>query len=179
MLHADDHVALQATRDIEIRADETLTLRVGQSVLRLTPERIELTAPELRLSATHARIVMGDGHTTLDAEGRLTMRGEHVTVAARGAQLQLDANATLEGARVQLNSATTQRDREQTQGPELTRIVLASEAGRPLGARVFILRTREGREYLGITGPDGCAAVDVPDGGSVRFLDHAEVETGQ
>jgi type VI secretion system secreted protein VgrG len=176
-LVADDQASMHATRHLTLSADASVTLRVGRSVVRVTDERIELASPEIRLTADHARFTMHEGGAVMQVNQQLTLRGEQVTVAAAGAGVRLSSEAVIEGSRVALNTGSTSPARLHDPAQEPTRLRLTDDHGEPLGGRPFILRTREGQEYLGITGRDGRAEIDVPDGGTVRFLDLTEVRS--
>lgn len=175
-VHADDRATVHATRDLTLSADASITLRVGHSVIRVTPERIEMASPELRLTGDHARLTLAEGRASLHVEEQVTVRGQRVLLRGEGAGVGLSTEAAVDGARVLLNSAQGPGDRVRDPHGEPTRLRLVDDAGRPMAGRPFVMRTRDGQEYLGITGRDGRAEIDVPDGGTVRFLDLPEVE---
>ncbi len=168
-LYADDRATLHATRELTLSADASITLTVGRSALRITPERIELVAPEVRLSSGHARVTLTEGEVRVAAGEQVTVRGRRVLARSEGAGVALSTEAAVDGAQVLLNSPASARDRVDDPHADPTRVSLSDERGRPMAGQHFVLRTDDGREYMGILGGDGRAEIDVPASGAVRF----------
>jgi len=175
-LRVEGRSELSASGPNEIASDEELVLRVGQSSIRLTADRIQLSSPEILVGAEDATAKLGAGNISLITKGTLAGIADKVVMKGNGAALGLSSEASLDGARVLLNSPETAEDSVESEPVEPTVIELKDQDGNPLPYERYCIALSDGGTLAGVLDADGRAEVILEGGGEVTFPDLPEVE---
>ncbi|MFO0550934.1 MAG: type VI secretion system tip protein TssI/VgrG [Polyangiaceae bacterium] len=171
-LHATGSWNLGADQDLILHAERSVTIQCGDSVLRMTPDRVEITAKEIVVSGSESTLVRSEKSiVALDGEAKIA------APAARffgtGSSLELTKDVYAKGASIKLNyregdppSATSEEAQAETQPFKLK---LSDGAFQPYANRPYEL-TVDGRRYSGTTSGDGTVTEDIPKGATKAHL---------
>lgn len=181
ILHVEGASQLHGTGATEISSERGITLRCGDSLVRIGPDAIELTSPRVTVTGDEV-FLRGRDSTRLDTkkldvaveENTLIKSDKKIVLKGEGGQLQLDRNARLDGDLVKLNCAPDPVDDqapEEEEPLEPTTIELKDQEGKPLAGQRFILVLPDGSEVGGKLDKDGKAVVFVEESGDVIFPD--------
>jgi type VI secretion system secreted protein VgrG len=157
-------IHLGGTGSVELRSEQSLVLRCGESRVVLLPDAIELHAPHVRM--------FGQEDVVLEAKGPLFHLGEHAELSARTvkvtsskASLELDEDAHLDGARVLLACGGADPgafvDEEGKPLTQPLQLKLLAPDYSPYALKEFVVKSA-GRRIEGTTGPGGELDVRVP-----------------
>jgi type VI secretion system secreted protein VgrG len=160
-----------------IASDSEVVLACGRSFIRLTPERIEITSPEVVLSGECATIGIGE-EIWLETDGEIRGVGAAVRMSGSGSCLSLDADARLEGGAIQLQSPDPQSSERDEDTIDPTVIELRDDDGNPMANRHYRIQLDDGTEQAGMLDDDGRATVTIEGQASIVFEDLAGVERG-
>lgn len=171
-LHATGSWNLGADQDLVLHAERSVTIQCGDSVLRMTPDRVEITAKEIVVNGAQSTTVKSDKSiVALDGEAKIS------APAARffgtGSSFELTKDVYTKGAAIKLGyregdppKATTDAAPPETQPFKLK---LSDGAFQPYASRPYEL-TVDGRRYSGTTSGDGTVAQDIPKGATKAHL---------
>jgi hypothetical protein len=159
----------------QIASDSEVVLRCGESGIRVSAERIELYAPEIVLSGKDAALRLAAGDMSLVAKGRLQGVADKVLLKSHGAGLGLSSDASVDGARVLLNSPNRARDAVEPKTVTPTIIELKDRRGRPVPHRRYRVELSDGSALTGTLDENGRAEILTEVAGEVVFPDLAEV----
>lgn len=168
------HLSAMATQEID--SDDEIVLRVGPSSIRITKERIEISADEIILGAKDATQKMTEGNITLLADSTLAGIAQKVVLESDGGSLGLTSEASLQGSRVLLNSPESASDAVEHETPEPTLIELTDQDGQPLAYERYRIDLEDGSSVCGVLDADGKARVFLDQAGEVTFPDLPDVE---
>lgn len=145
-LRAGTNVAIGAGWDTNIVSGHAIRLRVKDSLLVIDETGVHIDAP--RFSVKAERIDLVGGGASLLLAGQVGLTGGEVVVSSKGAQLKLDADAHLDGAKVLLNCGPG--------SPSGATAGLSEERGTLVFEVIDPSAMAAGRTYtMKITGPDG------------------------
>ncbi len=166
--HVEGSVQRYAVGTQHIVSDKEILLTCGESLLRLTPEGLDVVVGKLRFVTDEVSLVATD-KVELFAEKQVALVAENIDVLAKKraivegekARLKLTQDASLDGATVKLNCSSEPDPLEPPdyEPPEPTDIELSDEQGAPLGGKRFVIVHGDGSEQTGVLGPDGKANV--------------------
>ncbi len=177
-LNVEGSATVSAMESISLEADRDITLRVGRSFVRIGEHGIQLSASSVTLGGSNAQICAADGEIRLTADERLQGVADTVVLKASGAALGLRSEASVEGARVLLNSPGQASDSIETSEREPMRLEVVDQDGSPIPYERFIITLDGGGEHMGYLDDRGKAVVDLSGPGRVTFPDLNDVEEG-
>jgi type VI secretion system secreted protein VgrG len=172
-LHVEGTTRLSSTRTLEIAADEELTLRCGQSAVRITAQGIELSAPSVSIRSGKTALTLADEGMRAHASGaRAQMLGDTLIFQTdQGASIAMAREVKLDGKQILLNSPERAEDPKPEEPPPPTRIELVDQEGHPLAHQRYIVLLDDGAQQSGVLDADGKAEIHVKGSGRVVFPD--------
>ncbi|MFO0547071.1 MAG: type VI secretion system tip protein TssI/VgrG [Polyangiaceae bacterium] len=170
------HLTLHAAKGVTIMGgayaieidDEGIHLRVGETVVSLSEQRLYAVAEELRLHATKEMSHACKGaflKLATDAE----LAGDKVALHADAASLELDASARLRSAQIRLDGGHDAKTKEpelekvdaREDKPHVIRLHLRDERGEPYRNVPYKLTIDGVEQPAGRTGSDGLVEASV------------------
>ena len=176
VMHVEGSHQLGATGPIEFKSDQQLTLRCGESMIRLTPDAIELKSKSLVLQGEGARLRITASKVQLQADVRIQGVAEQVLLKSSGAALGLTSEAAVDGSQVLLNSPNSAQDAIEDAAPQLTTIELVDDEGNPLANQPFRIVRADGSELSGALDDEGKAEIELEDDADIIFPGVSDVE---
>ncbi|MFO0630244.1 MAG: type VI secretion system tip protein TssI/VgrG [Polyangiales bacterium] len=179
VLYAHDRAELGASRVVEIRADEALVLRCGTSLVRLTPTRVEVLGQEVIVAGEDTRVTLREGVARARATKEVQLAAERVLArSTQGGAVGVGSDVEVLGAQVRVDGpdAGTALTRDPTPPP--TRIALRDADGAPIPFARFEITLDDGSRLAGVLDAEGRAALELDQGGQVRFVDHPDARMG-
>ncbi|EYF08186.1 type VI secretion system tip protein TssI/VgrG [Chondromyces apiculatus] len=168
--HVDGTYAVAATGGLSLLSQETITLRVGSSVLEIADGAITLKAPVIRLQASEQLTAEGNGpRLSLGDDAELVAKT--VQLFSEKARLELDRDAILKGDKVLLNCTSRDPQAEAARGEvkkKPFRVQLTDVDFEPYARKHFVLRAGPAR-IEGETDADGHASAEIPE--DARLVD--------
>ena len=138
-VHVEGSSTSYASGSVLLSSDKDIELRVGDSVLRITAEGIELAGPNLRINGD-AFELRANETLVMDAPDQITMKSDKVLMQSESAFLGLGKVAKLKGELVKLNCDDDPVDElDPPEEPTLTVIQLNDEDGKPIPNQRFVL----------------------------------------
>jgi type VI secretion system secreted protein VgrG len=169
VVHVEGFAELDGTHMARVSSERELQLVCGRSLLRMTPDQIELVAPTVRLTGEGASVVLHNGEAKVSSTDKATVVAERITLKATAASLGLDREARLGGDMVRLGvTDDASRDPEEERPPP-TRIELVDQDGNPLAHQRFKLVFRDGSSRAGLLDAHGAAVIDLEENATVEF----------
>jgi len=175
VLHVEGSHRVSATNNVEITADEALVLRCGESVLRLTPDSVEIASQNIVLQGDGARLRLMSSTAKLQADDRVQAVANQVLLKASGAALGLSSEAAVEGSRVLLNSPAQAQDSVEDEPVEMTTIELVDEEGNPIADQPYRIIIGD-REISGVLDDEGKAEIELDEDAEIVFPGVTDVE---
>lgn len=171
----DVHGAMRGTasKTLELVAHDGLTLRCGDSVIELTPERVRITSKEVSVLGKDTATLSASG-PKLVLDGKAVLKADEIRIVGAESLVHLTKTAEVRGTSVAIG--TTQPppndDPSKDEKPDLPhlRVKVLDGAHRPLANRKFTVAVM-GTRQEGTT--DGSGFVDVP---VPKSADMAELE---
>lgn len=161
---------------LQLASDEEILLRCGQSSIRVSDGRIEITSPEIILAAEDATQRLGGGDVTMLTTGRLQAIADTALIKSSGASFSLTSEAAIDGAKVLLNSPENADDSVTPEQIEPTILELRDQDGRPVAHQRYRIELADGTALTGVLDDEGRAEVRIEGSAEVVFPDRAEVE---
>jgi len=170
-LHVEGSSTQHATGAIRLSSDKNVEIAVGDSLLRMTPDAIELSSPNLVLRGETLETRATES-MAFEAPEQITLKSEKVMLESASAFLGLGKVAKLKGELVKLNCEDDPVDElESPEPPKLTTIALTDEDGKPLPNRRFVLVLADGTERSGTLDDKGEAELELEQSGEIIFPD--------
>ena len=161
VLHVEGTTDLVGRELTEIRSDEGIRLRCGESVVAITPEHIELVSPKLSLRSPDASVVVDGDKLALHAKADAVVKsGDTVLVASLGASLSLQSEVKASGSRILLNAPDFAQDPARAEPPPPTTIDVVDARGKPLPYSRCVVVLGDGSERSYFTDEDGRVTLD-------------------
>jgi type VI secretion system secreted protein VgrG len=111
-------VSVQTTKKLSFQADEGITLTCGSSVVKITPDEVQVLSKKLTFKGLDEVSVRGGGAALMKLHKSFELTASDVQLKGPGAKLSLGATASLTGAQVSLGNgsgaSTTDRTSEET-----------------------------------------------------------------
>lgn len=167
-----------ATERIELTSEKEIVFRVGKSQLRLTEDKIEISAPTVATVGGAAGLTVGDDGMDMRSKSATQIVSESLLIKTEGASLAMAKEVKVDGEKILLNSPEQAKDPEPPEPPEPTAVELLDGEGNPLAYQRFVVAYEDGSEQTGVTDKDGKAEVVTEKGGTIVFPDLSEVEAG-
>lgn len=170
-LHVEGTATSYSTGTMLHSSDKNIELRVGDSVIRISEEGIELAGPKLRLNGDVFEL-RADETLVMEAPDQVTLKSKKVLMESESAFFGLGKVAKLKGELVKLNCEDDPVDElDPPEPPKLTTIELADDDGKPIPNQRFVLVLPDGSELTGTLDEQGKAEIEVAESGEVIFPD--------
>ncbi len=170
-VHVEGSTTSYASGTMRMESDKDIELRVGESVLRITEEGIEMTGKSLRINGD-ALELRAEDTLAIEAPTQVTMKSNKVLMESESAFLGLAKVAKLKGELVKLNCDDDPIDAlDPPEAPKLTTIVLNDEEGNAIANQRFVLVLPDGTEKTGTLNEQGQAEIEVAASGEIIFPD--------
>jgi hypothetical protein len=156
------------SKAVTLTVEHGFTITCGGTTLTISPDGVQVVAPKITLSALEEGTFESESAKLIVAKDA-TLIGAKVSAESAGAELLLDAGASLMGATVKLGGgagANSALRRKTTPNDPLrpkkkVRLKMTPEAG-PIAGRAYELRLDDGTTLPGATASDGMIDHDVP-----------------
>ena len=170
-VHVEGSATSYSSGSMLMSSEKDIEIRVGESVIRITEEGIELAAPSLRINGD-AFELRANETLTMEAPDQVTMKSKKVLMESESAFLGLAKVAKLKGEFVKLNCEDDPVDElDPPEEPTLTTIELKDEDGKPIPNQRFVLVLPDGSEKTGTLDEEGKAELEVEESGDIIFPD--------
>ncbi len=170
-LHVEGSSSSFATGSMLLASDKAIELRVGETVVRISEEGIELEGPKLAMRGDTFTLRAAE-NAAVEADEGVTLKSKKVLMESESAFLGLAKVAKLKGELVKLNCEDDPIDAlEPPEPPKLTTITLCDEQGKPIPNQRFVLVLPDGSEVTGTLDEAGEAEIEVEASGEIIFPD--------
>lgn len=165
--------SLHSGSSITLRAHEDITLCVGDSLIRIGSDQIEIVSPTVVVRGKDARMKLSAGECKLYSKSNCQVVSDAgIVLKAQVASLGLQNEAKIDGAQILLNSPAQATDSLES-APEITTdVTLRGSDGKPVKHALFQVRFEDGRVFTGLTDDDGKAVITESGEGEIEFLEH-------
>jgi hypothetical protein len=175
VLHVEGVSQLSSTQTTQVSSESEIVLTCGKSSIRLTPDRIELSAPTIVLEASGGGASFGGGQAKLHATQSAAVTSEGASqLSSSAAAVIVDAEVKIAGPLVPIDPASALE--AMNQGKKTTTIVLVDDEGSPLPFERYRIIQEHGAILGGVSDKDGKAAVDLKASAFIEFPDLSKVE---
>lgn len=178
LLHAEGTATLSSTDVTEIVAEKELVLRCGKSMLRITPEKIEIVSGAFSGDGGGSTLSMDDNGMILAAKKEARVLSDKLVVVSEGASMSMGQEIKLDGKKILMNSPDKAEDPPPAEPAKTSKIELTDQDGRPLAHERYLLVLEDGTERSGVLDKDGKAEIQVEQSGKIYFPDMSKVEAG-
>jgi type VI secretion system secreted protein VgrG len=163
----------------EVSSDKQVILRCGKSSIRLTPDAIELVAPEVRIKAPGASIKVAEDQIEAKARKTAAVKAETVLLRSSGARILLGKEVKIDGEAIKLNCTPKEGD-DQFPEPnvEPTKIAITDKKGRPLPYQRYVVLVGDEETVGGIVDKEGKDEIVLEEGDAIVFPDLGDVKMG-
>lgn len=176
VLHVEGAAAVWSRQTTEVVSAQDIVLRCGKSMIRLTPERVEIVSPEVIVRGGENRVTVGGDAVRIRAKREAVIGAETVTVKSQGAAVKLDANARVMGAKVALGAGSIPLDHDPDSPTRPTTIELVDDAGAPVPHARYVVVMPDGSEQTGFLDHEGKAVVELDARAEVMFPEVPDIE---
>ncbi len=171
-VHVEGTATSHSSGTMQLSSEKDIELRVGDSVIRLTEEGIELSGPALRINGDAFELRASET-MVMEAPDQVTLKSKKVLMESESAFLGLGKVAKLKGELVKLNCEDDPVDElDPPEPPKLTTIVLHDEeTGKPIPNQRFVMVMPDGSELTGTLDEEGKAEIEADTSGDIIFPD--------
>lgn len=159
----EGRLVLGASKTVTVRAEESIRLQVGSTVLEVSQDGIKLTGAKIALKAEEI-VAEGDGpKLTLGEEVELV--SEKIGIYSKKGGLEMEDATQLWGQPLKLNpprSAPPKKDEESETKTKPFKVKLTDAMMEPYAGKKYVLFA-EGMRLEGDTGGDGGIDVEIPE----------------
>ena len=169
--HAEGSAALSGLDRLELSSDREIVLRVGDSSIRMTKDRIELAASAIATIGEGGKLSVGkDGLSLKSKDAQVTMSDKLVMKTA-SASVVMDKEVQVDGSKILLNSPGNATDAPPKPPDPPTRVALTDQDGNPVPFQRFVAKLDDGTEVGGKTDKEGKAELELSSSGKIVFPD--------
>ncbi|MCC6527271.1 MAG: type VI secretion system tip protein VgrG [Polyangiaceae bacterium] len=170
--HAEGTAALSGSERVELRSDQELVLAVGTSSIRISKDKVEISADAVTARGGDADLSASDDGLVLSSKGdaELVVK-KKLVLKTDGASVAMQKEVKIDGTKILLNSPESASDPAPKEREPPTRLELRDQDGKPLPRQRFLITLEDGSDVSGVTDEDGNAELELPSGGKVRFPD--------
>ncbi|WP_437738892.1 bacteriophage T4 gp5 trimerisation domain-containing protein [Sorangium sp. So ce1335] len=171
-LSADDALVLTAGGGI--------TLRCGNTSIRIGEDGIELHGPVVRVAGEKGSVEASKEGIKISSDGAYAHLGDRLLVKTEKASLAMGTEVKVDGEKILLNSPEQATEQPPPEREPPTEIALVDDEGRPLGHQRFLILLEDGSQRTGVTDKGGKAVIDLPAGvkAKIRFPELTELAHG-
>jgi type VI secretion system secreted protein VgrG len=177
-LRVEGDASLSTEQGLVLEAKGGLTLRCGETSIRIGPDGIELTGGAVRATGEKGGLEASKDGLKLSSQGAFAHLGDKLLVKTGGASLSMGSEIKLDGGKILLNSPDVASEEPPPEPKPKTEIELVDEDGKPVARQPFVIVLDDGTERSGVTDAEGKAALDLPSNGEIRFAGLHQVESG-
>lgn len=172
VLHVEGSTDMYSSGPTEIVADKSLTLRCGDSAIRITPDQIELITKKLLVTAEETYVV-SEKKLKIHAKEEALLKSKKINLEGEQASAEIYKNARLDGQLVKLNCGPEPPDDQfpEKEKIEPTKIELKDQDGKPMARQRFVVVMPDGSERAGVLDADGKAELELEESGEISFPD--------
>lgn len=171
-IHARGSCFVGSDEDVVVHAVRSVSLRCGESQIRLTPDGIELSAKAITLKGEDAILLRGD-ESLIELAAEASVASKATRLFGESSSLELTANASVKGTKIKLNhrEGDPPKVSDEAAKPETRtlKLRLTNAAFEPFANRPYEM-TAQGVRYTGTTDGSGRIAQDLP-----RTAEHVHV----
>jgi type VI secretion system secreted protein VgrG len=176
-VHTEGQTSLRSTQPTQIVSDAAVILQCGESMLRLLPDRIEISSPTVVVTAAGAKASFAEDEIKLVSTTKLVGISETTVVkSTSGGVVHLTGDVKIDGDNVKLKSSADESDESESQQTQPTTIKMAHHDGTPMAGLRYILIMGDGSEISGVLDSEGKAVLDLEEEAEVIFPDVTEPE---
>jgi type VI secretion system secreted protein VgrG len=176
VLHVEGTTSISSSGPTLISSPEGLEIVVGDSVLRMTKESIELSAKNIFF--TNEKLTIDSSKDVLIyAEKRIIQKTEKLKLEGQSSKLELKTDAKLDGTKVLINCKQDPEDPlEEPEPRKPATFTLTSSDGKKLAKQRFVVTLKDGSVRGGVTDEEGNASIVLEEDAEIHFPDLGEVE---
>jgi type VI secretion system secreted protein VgrG len=176
VLHVEGTSSMSSSGPTLISSPEGLEIVVGDSVIRMTKESIELSAKNIFF--TNEKLVIDSSKDVLVyAQKRIIQKTEKLKLEGKASKIELETDAKLDGTKVMINCKQEPEDPlEKPEPKKPAKFKLASSDGKKLAKQRFVVTLKDGSVRGGVTDEEGNASIVLEEDAEIHFPDLGEVE---
>ncbi|MBI4955354.1 MAG: type VI secretion system tip protein VgrG [Myxococcales bacterium] len=159
----------------EIASDSEIVLRCGASTIRVAPDCIELSSPEIKLAAESSVASLSSSGISHYTDATWSAVGSSALLASGSGSVAVDSEVTVQASQIRLRSGSGESDSIESEQTELTIVELRDQDGRPVGRERFRLELADGTVRTGHLDADGRAELRLDGAAEIVFPDLPEV----
>ena len=167
-IHVQGEASSYSTGVTEVISEKAIIFRCGQSSIRLGPDSVEISSPNVTVTGNEFAVGMEKAVTVVSKETAM-MKSEKVNLSTESASLNLFEEAHLGGKHVKFSNEVQKAQVVPKLHPE-TKIRLVDEDGLPAANRRFVVITPTG-ERSGMLSDLGEATIEVSSAIAIYFPD--------
>jgi type VI secretion system secreted protein VgrG len=167
-VHVQGETSAYSTGQTEIVSESAIIFRCGKSSIRLGPEGVEISSPNITVTGDEFSMGMEKALTMVSKQGAM-MEGEKLNLSTKKASLNLTDEAHLGGKHVKFSNQPETAEVQPKLHP-VTTIRLADEDGTPASNRRFVVVTPHG-ERSGMLNDLGEAKIEIDSAIAIYFPD--------
>lgn len=175
LTHAEGEAKISSLDKTEVSSEGELLLRVGESWIRITADRIELVSAAVTMKGTGGGLAISDEGIALSSNGdaQLLVK-QKIVLKTEGASISMDKELKLDGTKILLNSPEQATDTPPEEPAPPTTVVLKDEKGNSLAYQRFLIKLDDDTEISGLTDEEGQAELELKTAGDISFPDATE-----
>lgn len=157
--------SIGAAERLVINANKAIVIQCGETMIELTPDKLQLVAKAIEISGGKSVSMSGNG-PSLDMGKDVQLVAKSIRFFAEKSSLELDQNAKMKGEKMFLNCDSgdpSQDDSDSKKETQPFKCKFSDFDLKPYAGKTFHLRV-EGQKFEGKTDPDGTVSQDVPKG---------------
>jgi type VI secretion system secreted protein VgrG len=156
---------------MEIDSEKGLTLKCGKSFIKISADKIEITAPAVTVKGEGGGLSVADDKLKISAKGDVLIDTEKLLVQTPDTSLSMKTDVQIDGKKILLNSPDRVTDPVKDESPPPTKLKMKDKSGKPLAYQRFLITMADGSEYSGILDGDGEAEMEIEGTGKITFPD--------
>jgi uncharacterized protein involved in type VI secretion and phage assembly len=169
--HAEGTAALSGLDRLELSSDKEIVLRVGDSSLRMTKDRIELASSAIATSGEGGKLSVGKDGLSMKSKDTQMVMSDQIVMKSKSASVAMGTEVKVDGSKILLNSPANAKDEPPKPPDPPTKIALTDQDGNPVPFQRFVARLDDGSEVGGKTDKEGKAELELASGGKIVFPD--------
>jgi type VI secretion system secreted protein VgrG len=179
-LRVEGVATVSADDALELTAGGGITLRCGNTSIRIGEDGIELNGPVVRVAGEKGSVEASREGIKISSEGAYAHLGDKLLVRTEKARLAMGTEVKVDGEKILLNSPEQATEEPPAEPEPPTEIAIVDGQGRPLGQQRFVVLLEDGSQRTGVTDRDGKARIQLPAGvkAKIRFPELTELAYG-
>ena len=175
VLRVEGTAQFSASKGIEIDSEKGLTLKCGKSLLKISPDKIELVAPSVSMQGAGAGLSVAQDKLKISAKDEMVFKADKALIKTPFAAISLNNVAQITGKSVSMATPENAKEVVADTSPPPTTIQMKDSKGAPLANQRFVIKLGDGSEYSGILDKDGKIEMDLDGHGTISFPDMTKV----